>query len=188
MIAQLGFRQKYGWKAVPVVAIAGIAPDWDVVTKIIHEPWFWSMHHALGHSFLAVLIMATLVGSLSSYLLRLPYLPLMGWSFIAGVTHGLCDMPYFWGIQWLWPFSTMSVKLNCLNYLDLIVLGTWLGSAWWLYRKPDDGFKIATTTLTFMVLYIAARAVLPTPNGILGLIMGGWIYAPSQQTPLIDWW
>src|SRR6266550_4811316 len=43
MIAQLGCRQRFGWKAVPVVAVAGISPDVDVVTKLISEPLFWEM-------------------------------------------------------------------------------------------------------------------------------------------------
>jgi hypothetical protein len=40
MIAQLGCRQRFGWKAVPVVAVAGISPDVDAVTKLISEPLF----------------------------------------------------------------------------------------------------------------------------------------------------
>src|SRR5258708_35544021 len=65
MIAQLGCRQRFGWKAVPVVAVAGISPDVDVVTKLISEPLFWEMHHALGHSLLSITVLSPIIPGVS---------------------------------------------------------------------------------------------------------------------------
>src|SRR5260370_4821335 len=74
MIAQLGCRQRFGWKTVPVVAVAGISPDLDVVTKLISEPLFWEMHHALGHSLLSIAVLSALIAGVSAALLKLPVL------------------------------------------------------------------------------------------------------------------
>ncbi len=188
MVSQLGCRQRYGWKAVPVVAVAGVSPDADCITKLIYEPWFWTMHHALGHSLLSLTVLASLIGGLGAKWLRLPTLPIVGWCFAACVAHSLCDMPYFWGVQWFWPFSKVGWAWNAVNYLDLFILGAWLLSAWLLYQQPHKGFLIATTTLVGIATYVGVRAVLPPPTGWLGFIAGGWIYAAPQETPVLDWW
>lgn len=188
MVAQLGYRQRYGWKAVPIIALAGIAPDADCVTKLIYEPWFWTMHHALGHGLLPLTVLALLIGSVGAKWAKLPILPIVGWCFAAGVVHGLCDMPYFWGVQWLWPFSTVAWAFHAIKYLDLFILGAWLLSAWLLYRKPQSGFFIAVVTLSGIATYIGLRMVLPQPTGWVDFIAGGWIYAAPQETPVLDWW
>jgi hypothetical protein len=54
MIAQLGCRQRLGWRAVPVVALAGISPDVDALIKLFNELRFWELHHALGHSLISI--------------------------------------------------------------------------------------------------------------------------------------
>ncbi|MGQ0637148.1 MAG: metal-dependent hydrolase [Planctomycetaceae bacterium] len=170
MIAQLGCRQKFGWKSVPVVAVAGIAPDADVATKLLSEPLFWKLHHALGHSFVSIVGLSALIAGVGARLVTAPFRPLFGWCLLAGCVHVLTDIPYWWGVQFLWPFSDWEPTLRAVEYLDLLVLG------------------IAIASLSLYAGYVLLRWLLPQPTGWLHQITGGWMYLAPGNTPVLDWW
>ena len=188
MVAQLGCRQKLGWKAVPVVAVAGIAPDIDALIKLFNEQRFWELHHALGHSLISISILSALIARLGAHVLRLPFRPLFGWCWLASFVHDLTDIPYWWGIQFFWPFSHWGLMLKAIEYLDLLVLGMWLIAAVWLYKSPNQGRRIAVGSLSLFSEYVLLRWLLPQPTGLLHLVTGGWMYLAPGSTPLIDWW
>jgi len=188
MLAQLGCRQQYGWKGVSLVVLAGISPDFDVVTKLISEPLFWEMHHALGHSIISVVILSAFLAGLGRVLFQLPFLPMWGWCLAASTVHVLTDAPYWWGVRVFWPFSDWELRLNAIEYLDLLVLGLWLSATALLYFRPRWGCSIGATTLTVFATYVALRWMLPKPTGTLYHLTGGWMYAAPSQTPVLDWW
>src|SRR6516165_5467064 len=144
MIAQLACRQRFGWKAVPVVAVAGIAPDVDAVTKLISDPLYWEMHHALGHSLISITVLSAIIAGVSAPLLKLPFRPMFGWCWLASLVPDLTDVPYWWAVRFLWPFSDRGLMLQALEYLDLLVLGMWLTAAVCLYKRPARGRRIAS--------------------------------------------
>jgi len=188
MIAQLGCRQKFGWKSVPVVAVAGISPDVDALIKLFSEPKFWELHHALGHSLISISVLSGLIAGLSKLLVRLPFWPLFGWCLLASFVHDLTDVPYWWGVRFLWPFSEWGPMLKAIEYLDLLVLGMWLVAAVCLYKWPRQGKTIATCSLSLFAAYVLARWLLPQPTGLLHIVTGGWMYLAPESTPIFDWW
>ena len=188
MIAQLGCRQRYGWKAVPVVAVAGIAPDVDAVTKLISDPLYWEMHHALGHSLISITVLSAIIAGVSAPLLKLPFRPMFGWCWLASLVHDLTDVPYWWAVRFLWPFSDRGLMLQALEYLDLLVLGMWLTAAVCLYKRPARGRRIAAVSLSLYTGYVVLRWLLPKPTGIWHQITGGWMYLAPGDTPVLDWW
>jgi membrane-bound metal-dependent hydrolase YbcI (DUF457 family) len=188
MIAQLGCRQRFGWKAAPVVAIAGIAPDGDVATKLIGEPLFWKLHHALGHNLISILALSALIAGAAAPLLKLPFRPMFGWCLLAAFAHLLTDIPYWWGVRFLWPISDWEPALRAVEYLDLLVLGMWLTAAICLYKWPDQGRRITMVSLSTYAGYVLLRWLLPQPSGWLHQIMGGWMYQAPGNTPVLDWW
>jgi membrane-bound metal-dependent hydrolase YbcI (DUF457 family) len=188
MIAQLGCRQKLGWKAVPVVAVAGISPDVDALIKLFNEPRFWELHHALGHSLISICVLSGLIALLSGYIFKLPIRPLFAWCLLASFVHDLTDVPYWWGVQFFWPFSHWGPMLKAIEYLDLLVLGMWLMAAVCLYKWPKQGRRIATCSLSLFAAYVLARWLLPQPTGLFQVVTGGWMYLAPGSTPFIDWW
>jgi membrane-bound metal-dependent hydrolase YbcI (DUF457 family) len=188
MLAQLGCRQRHGWRGVSLIVLAGISPDVDVVTKLISEPLFWKLHHALGHSIASVAVLSALLSGLGRVVFRLPFVAMWGWCLAASVVHLLTDIPYWWGVRIFWPFSEWELRLDAIEYLDLLVLGLWLNATALLYFRPCWGFSIGTTTLTVFASYVAIRWMLPKPTGTLYYLTGGWMYAAPSQTPILDWW
>jgi membrane-bound metal-dependent hydrolase YbcI (DUF457 family) len=188
MLAQLGCRQRFGWKTVPVVAVAGIAPDVDAVTKLISDPLYWEMHHALGHSLISITVLSAIIAGVSAPFLKLPFRPIFVWCWLASFVHDLTDVPYWWGVRFLWPFSDRGVMLKALEYLDLIVLAMWLTAAIWLWKRPARSRQIAIVSLSLYTGYVILRWILPKPTGIWHQITGGWMYLAPGDTPVLDWW
>lgn len=188
MIAQLGCRQKFGWMGTAVVAVAGISPDLDVVTKLISEPRFWELHHALGHSLISIIVLSGVIAGFAKFLLQLPFVPMFGWCLAASFVHDLTDVPYWWKIRFFWPFSEWGAKLQAIEYLDLFVLGMWLTAAVCLYKRPARRRQIAATSLSLYTGYVLVRWLLPQPTGVLHQIMGGWMYLAPHATPILDAW
>ena len=189
MVAQLAGQERLGLRGVICVVVAGICPDIDTATKLFGESYFWRMHHALGHNVLSVMIISAAIACAGSRCGRLSngrYL--FAWCMTAAVLHCLTDSLYWWGIQPFWPLAGVEVCLNVIEYLDLFVLAIWLVPAVLLYAYYDRARQIAICTLATFIVYVALRAALPPPTGILHLITGGWMYAVPNGTPVLDWW
>jgi membrane-bound metal-dependent hydrolase YbcI (DUF457 family) len=171
--------------------VAGIAPDLDTAAKLVSDREFWRLHHALGHGLLPIVVLATTVALVARVCWSLrPMWYVWVWCLAAAVAHVFTDSMYWWEIQLLWPFSRWAVKLAWIEYLDLLVLGLWLGGALALYKFPARGARIATVTLGLFVAYLTIRAMLPAParGSAIHLITGGWMYAAPKGTPVLDWW
>ena len=196
MIAELGVRQRLGFRGVLVVVAAGVAPDLDTAAKLFGDQYFWKLHHALGHSILSVLVIAAVSSVVGSVALKLRNFGLLfRWSLLAAIAHCMTDSLYWWGIQPFWPANSYELCFKLIEYLDLFVLTIWLGGAGWLYRtsRATEGSltgcrRVAILTLSTFAGYVLLRAVLPEPTGVLHLLTGGWMYAAPQGTPVLDWW
>jgi len=189
MLAQFGIRQRMGAWGVALVTLAGIAPDLDSALKLRADQEFWRLHHVLGHNVFAITVLAMAIAGAGYVFGHLrPVGLLFLWCFVAGCVHDLTDSLYWWGVQPFWPFSRIDVCCHILEYLDVIVLVLWLTGAFCLYRFPTAGVRIAVWTLSLFASYVAVRALLPPPTGLLKLITGGWMYAAPQGTPVLDWW
>jgi membrane-bound metal-dependent hydrolase YbcI (DUF457 family) len=189
MIAQFGVQQRLGIRGVICVTLAGISPDLDTASKLFGDEYFWTLHHALGHSLLSICVLTAAISGIGYWMGRLrPYGYLFRWCLTAAAVHCLTDAVYWWGIQPLWPFWPTEVCFSVIEYLDLIVLGIWLSAAVALYWYRDQNIRIATAALTTFTAYVLLRSVLPEPTGVVKLIAGGWMYAAPEGTPVLDWW
>ncbi len=189
MLAQFGVRQRWGWRGVAVVTLAGIAPDWDTAAKLAGDEHFCSLHHALGHNVFALILTAGLIAGVGSWLLQLrPLSYLFGWCLIASTVHALTDCLYWFAVKPLWPLQDYSIKWEILEYLDLIVLAIWLGGILCFLKFPQRATVVAATTLGLFTAYVAMRAMLPAPTGFWKFLTGGWMYEVPQGTPGFEWW
>lgn len=189
LIAQFGVRQRLGTRGVVLVTLAGISPDADSAAKLFGDEHFWSLHHALGHSLLSVIVLSAAMAAIGSWVFNVrPFHYLFLWCCIAAVVHCFTDTLYWWGIQPFWPFRSTEIRLNVIEYLDLIVLGLWLSAAVCLYKFRNHGVRIASLTFVAFGFYVLLRAALPQPTGFWNLVMGGWMYESPQGTPVLDWW
>lgn len=188
-IAQLGVHGQLGWRGVACVTIAGVAPDVDTVSKLFGDQYFWSLHHALGHSLLSISLLAAIVAGIGALSLPRPgFALLFRWCWAAAAVHCLTDALYWWGVQPFWPISSLEISLNLLEYLDLFVLSIWLAAAGGLWFLRDQARAVASTALAGFTCYVLLRAMLPPPTGVLQQLTGGWMYAAPQGTPVLDWW
>ncbi len=189
MVAQFGVHERLGKRGVICVTLAGVSPDLDTVSKLFGEDYFWTLHHALGHSLLSICVLAAVISGIGYSVCQLrPYGCLFRWCLIAAAVHCLTDSVYWWGIQPLWPFSSTEICFRVIEYLDLIVLGIWLSAALALYLYRSRNIRIAAAALSAFTVYVLLRAALPEPTGVFKLMAGGWMYAAPEGTPVLDWW
>ncbi len=189
MLAQLGPREKFGKAGVVLVTLAGISPDLDTAAKLVGDQYFWQLHHALGHSLLSITVLALCISGIGVCFAKVrPFWSLFAWCWLAAFVHCVTDSFYWWGVKPLWPFADVEVTLSILEYIDLFVLGIWLVGVWRVYRQADHHKLIAVRTLVVFFAYVGVRAALPKPSGVLSLLMGNWMYAIEQGTPVLDWW
>jgi membrane-bound metal-dependent hydrolase YbcI (DUF457 family) len=188
LIAHLGCRQRLGNPAVCAVVAAGILPDLDVAAKLISEPLFWRFHHVLGHCLIAVILISASTAGIAGLISGLPFRQLMGWCLLSSGVHILTDIPYFWGVRVFWPFLDWEPCLNAIEYLDLFVVGLWVFGVAGVLRFPANARWYAGAALSMFFLYVVLRWNLPAPTGWLRFLLGGWVYAAPNQTPVLDWW
>ncbi len=188
LLAQFGVRQRLGTAGVVIVTVAGVAPDLDVVSKLFGDFYFWKLHHALGHNVIAIVVLSAVIASIGRFAAGVrPFGYLFGWCCIAAFVHCLTDTLYWFAVKPFWPISQIEVSFDILEYLDLIVLAIWFGGAVCLY-KTSKPVRVAGTVFGILTGYVALRAILPAPTGLLKLITGDWMYAAPKDTPVLDWW
>jgi membrane-bound metal-dependent hydrolase YbcI (DUF457 family) len=191
MLAQFGVRQRFGWKGVVMMAVAGIAPNVDTATKLVSDREFWRLHHALGHGLIPIAVLSGGVATAARWLMGLrPVWLLWVWCLAAAAAHVATDAIYWWGVQPLWPFSRREFCLAWIEYLDLFVLAIWLCGGACLYFSPSRGQLVATLSLAFFAAYLAVRAMSPAPaqGSLFHLVTGGWMYAAPKGDSVLDWW
>lgn len=188
-IGQLGISKQLGWKGVLLVMLAGISPDFDSAGKLIAEEHFWKLHHALGHSVVAIACIAFAVTFIGRFITGRKHLSRLFWvCLVAAFIHCATDSLYWWGVKPLWPFHEYEITFNILEYLDLVVLAVWLIPCILAWKYPARATQLSYTALGLFATYVAMRVILRPPTGMMKLLTGGWIYAAPNNTPVLDWW
>lgn len=110
-------------KAAIIGAIAGMAPDLDVLIRSSTDPLLTlEFHRQFTHS----LFFIPIGGLLSSLLLypllgkrwQLSYLQTLVWCMVGFATHGLLDGCTAYGTKLLWPLSDQRYSLNIISVVD----------------------------------------------------------------------
>ena len=97
------------WAAA--VAIALLAPDFDVALAIVYQTRISDVHNGPSHSLAAALIFAALFAALCTLLLRVRFLPAAGVLLAAYLSHLLLDI-FTWGrgIELFWPLTHARIQ------------------------------------------------------------------------------
>lgn len=123
VIAEAGFRDKLGGRALLLGSLGGMLPDLDVVTGVLAtDPWMHLMvHRGISHS----LFLAPIVSAGTAWLFwRWGNRTASFWwwyllSFLVLFTHPLLDCCTSYGTQIFAPFSDVRVAWNCVSIVDV---------------------------------------------------------------------
>ena len=119
-IAEAGFRQKLGGRAVIAGAVLGLLPDLDIVTRL-GRPWaFLKYHRGPTHSLVVLALVSPLIGWMLWRLSRKRGSP-GRWILLSGcvlLTHPLLDCCTSYGTQLLWPLTTRRFSVDAIAIVD----------------------------------------------------------------------
>ncbi len=112
--------------ALVIGALAGMAPDLDVLIRSANDPMlFLEFHRQFTHSLIFIPIGALICALVfypfaTSALVKskLSFKQIYLFSFLAYATHGLLDACTSYGTQLLWPFSNERIAWNTVSIID----------------------------------------------------------------------
>ena len=164
--------------ALPILLIAGVAADVDLLTYFTGANAYFHCHYAVLHSFLGSAILV-LIAALGFWIFDrgakrppLRFSRVLILCLIAAALHVLLDYFGAEGVQLLWPFHMRWFSLDWLPELDpwiiaILLIGSLLPALFRLVteeissRKQKHSIsKGAAVALALMAVYIAGRAVL----------------------------
>lgn len=153
------------FSALVIGALAGMAPDLDVLISSTDDPLlFLEFHRQFTHSLIFIPVGA-LICALVFYPFakaRLSFGQIYLFAFLGYATHGLLDACTSYGTQLFWPFSNTRVAWNTVSIIDpmftlpiviLVLLGAYRKNA----KYARFGFMYAVIFLSLgIVQYIRA--------------------------------
>ena len=110
-------------QAATVGALAGMAPDLDVLIRSSHDPMLaLDFHRHFTHSLFFIPFGAAICAVFFYCVLnrwwQLPFAKIYLWSLLGYASHGLLDACTTYGTQLLWPFSDLRVAWNNIFVVD----------------------------------------------------------------------
>ena len=122
-LAQTKGETKTLAKAGVIGALAGMAPDLDVLIRSSTDPLFvLEYHRQFTHSLLFIpfgaLICALVFYPLIANRWRLSFKAIFLWSFLGFATHGLLDGCTSYGTLLLWPFTDHRFSWDIISVID----------------------------------------------------------------------
>ncbi|VAW91950.1 Integral membrane protein [hydrothermal vent metagenome] len=109
------------WTALLIGALAGMAPDLDVLIRSADDPLlFLEFHRQFTHSLLFIPLGALLLAMVFYPFVKtkLTFAQSYLFSFSGLATHGLLDACTSYGTQLFWPFSNERVAWNIVSIVD----------------------------------------------------------------------
>ncbi|WP_298634103.1 metal-dependent hydrolase [uncultured Umboniibacter sp.] len=145
-------------------ALAGMAPDLDVLIRSNSDPLlFLEYHRQFSHSLIFIpvggLIMALLLHPLFGRRSDMTFRQTLLFATLGFATHGLLDACTTYGTQLLWPFSNERISWNTIGIIDplftLPLVGLTLGAA--ISRNPKWARIAIAWALVYLVLGVVQR-------------------------------
>ncbi len=123
LLAQTQAQTKKLGKAVIIGALAGMAPDLDVLIRSSSDPLlFLEFHRHFTHSLFFIplggLICSLLLYPLLAKRWRLSYWQTLLWCVLGVATHGLLDGCTSYGTQLLWPLTNERFAWSFISIID----------------------------------------------------------------------
>ncbi|VAW55867.1 Integral membrane protein [hydrothermal vent metagenome] len=114
-------KKSQQWSALVIGALAGMAPDLDVLIRSANDPLlFLEFHRQFTHS-LIFIPLGALICALFFYPFaksKLTFKKIYIFSLLGLATHGLLDACTSYGTQLFWPFSNERVAWNTVSIID----------------------------------------------------------------------
>ncbi|MFT7561979.1 MAG: inner membrane protein, partial [Flavobacteriales bacterium] len=110
-------------QAAIVGALAGMAPDLDILIRSANDPLLaLEFHRHFTHSLLFIPLGALIFAGLFYLLLKrflvLSFLNVFWWSLLGIATHGILDGCTSYGTQLFWPFSNARISFDIVSVVD----------------------------------------------------------------------
>ena len=126
VFGQLHGRKKDLAKAATIGALAGMAPDLDILIRSDHDPLLaLEFHRHFSHSLLFIPFGGLLVSLFLHPLLgrrwKLSYWQTLLWCIIGFSTHALLDACTSYGTQLLWPLTNTRFTWEIISVIDPLV-------------------------------------------------------------------
>src|SRR5690606_33764534 len=126
LAAQASAPRNYFFKAGVIGAIAGMAPDLDVLIRSSRDPLlFLEYHRHFTHSLAFIPLGGLLCGLIAFGLWGKRCTLNVGqcvlWATLGFATHGLLDACTSYGTRLLWPFSELRVAWDLVSVIDALV-------------------------------------------------------------------
>lgn len=126
IVAQLKSKPKDLAKAATIGALAGMAPDLDVLIRSEGDPLLaLEYHRHFTHSLLFIpfggLICALVFYPLIGRRWNLSFQQILIWSWVGYATHGLLDSCTSYGTQLLWPLSQERFAWDTISVIDPLI-------------------------------------------------------------------
>jgi membrane-bound metal-dependent hydrolase YbcI (DUF457 family) len=171
----VGAPRRHGWPVVLLAALAGMAPDWDALSKHISPRTYEAGHRVWGHNLFAVTLAGVALGLLG-YLIqqsrpsRRTAAPLGTWIALCVLilwSHPILDLLYCglghnadWPVALLWPVLSERFAVPWVPWSDwgataLLGAGLLLVAAAGRFRQAAG-----CASLVLLGLYIGLRGAL----------------------------
>ena len=126
VFAQTRSQKKNLAKAAVIGALAGMAPDLDIVLRSTSDPLFaLEFHRHFTHSLIFIPFGALIVSLVLYFFLgrrwNLSFAQIYIWSLLGYATHGLLDACTSYGTQLFLPFSNFRVAWDLISIIDPLV-------------------------------------------------------------------
>jgi len=163
LFAQAGVRRGQMRRAAAVGALAGMAPDLDVLIRSSRDSLLAIEYHRhFTHSLAFVPIGAVVVAlmlwpMLGSRVQGLPFVRFYVWALLGCASHGLLDAMTSYGTRLLWPLSDLRAAWNVVSVIDplfTLPLALLLGLAIWRSRP-----RLAALAAAWCAVYLAIGAL-----------------------------
>ena len=146
--------------ALLIGALAGMAPDLDVLISSPNDPLlFLEFHRQFSHS-LIFIPLGALLCTLVFYPFaknKLSFSQIYLFSFLGYATHGLLDACTSYGTQLYWPFSDERVSWNTVSIVDpLFTLPVAILILLAVFRK---NIRLARTAFVYAVVFLSLGIV-----------------------------
>ena len=162
VFTQLNNAQKGLGKSAVIGALAGMAPDLDILIRSSADPLLaLEYHRHFTHSLLFIPVGGFLCASLFYQVFGkrwgLSFAQVWMWSCIGYATHGLLDGCTSYGTQLLWPLSNKRFAWDVISVVDPLVtlpllfciflavkkgkFFTWLGVSWLAFYFSMAGYQ-----------------------------------------------
>lgn len=179
LVAQAGFRQRYGRAALIALVVGAELPDCDAVFDLAGPVAGFQYHRGITHSFVGGLGLALLVAAVLYGMLRYrPYWRIAGLLYLGVLLHIWMDYLTSYGTQILLPFAAGRYTADAVFIIDFFYTGIIIAALVLMrmvrqqrqtrYRRLGSAWLLIGLGLWFSAPFLTHKPLLRLALGNLG--------------------